>query len=92
MTRRITVSLPDDVAEYLDQHPNTSAAVTEAVRAHMHQAATTRAMLQSAGFNITDEGMARWHDAVRPATEEQRAESRRRLDAIKAGNSPEPTR
>jgi Arc/MetJ-type ribon-helix-helix transcriptional regulator len=42
MTRRITVSLPDDVAEYLDQHPNSSAVVSEAVRACMEQVATTR--------------------------------------------------
>jgi hypothetical protein len=92
MTRRITVSLPDDVAEYLDQHPNTSAVVTEAVRARMQQGATTRAMLKAAGFNITEEGVAKWREALRPPTEEQRAESRRRLDAIRAGRSPEEGR
>jgi len=31
MTKRITVSLPDDVAEYLAHHPNSSAVVTDAV-------------------------------------------------------------
>lgn len=83
------MSLPDDVAEYLDKHSNSSAIVAKAVRAQMERVATTRAMLETAGFHITDEGMAKWRDVLRPATEEQRAESRRRLDAIKAGRSPE---
>jgi predicted anti-sigma-YlaC factor YlaD len=89
MTRRITVSLPDDVAQYLDKHPNSSAIVTEAVRSHMQRGATTRAMLEAAGFAITDEGVARWRDKLRPPTEAQKAESRRRLEAMKAGRWPD---
>jgi hypothetical protein len=89
MTRRITVSLPDDVAEYLDKHPNSSAIVADAVRAQMQRVATTRAMLAAAGFTITDEGVAKWRGKLRPPTEEQRAESRRRLEAIQAGRWPE---
>ncbi|MFI7600785.1 hypothetical protein [Actinoplanes sp. NPDC049681] len=89
MTRRITVSLPDDVAQYLDKHPNSSAIVTEAVRSHMQRGATTRAMLEAAGFAITDEGAARWRDKLRPPTETQKAESRRRLEAMKGGRWPD---
>jgi hypothetical protein len=88
MTRRITVSLPDDVAEYLDKHPNSSAIVTEAVRARMERGATTRSMLAEVGINVTDEGVANWRDKLRPFTEEQRAESDRRMAAIKAGRRP----
>lgn len=86
------MSLPDDVAEYLDTHPNASAVVTEAVRAQMDWGATTRAMLAAAGFHITDEGVAKWRDVLRPPTEEQIAESRRRLEAMRAGRSPQEGR
>ena len=90
MTRRITVSLPNDLAEYLDKHPNSSAIVTEAVRARMDQAATTREMLTAAGFKITDEGVAKWRGKFGPPTETQRAESQRYLEALEAGHLPEP--
>jgi len=83
------VSLPDDVAQYLEQHPNSSAAVVEAVRAQMDRVATTKAMMAAAGFQITDEGAARWRDKLEPLTEEQSAEAQRRLDAMAAGRSPE---
>ena len=86
------MSLPDDVAEYLDTHPNSSAIVTKAIRAQMERVATTRAMLAAAGLHVTDEGMAKWRDVLRPPTDEQRAESRRRLDAMRAGHSPEEER
>jgi DNA-binding GntR family transcriptional regulator len=85
MTRRITVSLPDDVAEYLDKHPNSSAIVTAAVRARMERAATTRAMLEAAGFRLTPEGQAWARSVLSPLTEEQRAEVRRRGDLIETG-------
>jgi hypothetical protein len=85
MTKRITVSLPDDVAEYLDKHPNSSAIVTDAVRARMQRSATTRAMLQAAGFNITDEGMAKWREKLQPLGEEQRAEIDRLHKEIQSG-------
>jgi hypothetical protein len=89
MTRRITVSLPDDVAEYLDKHPNSSAIVTQAVRARMQRSATTRAMLEAAGFAITDEGIAKWRGKLKPFTDEQRAEARRFQEALEAGRLPE---
>jgi hypothetical protein len=57
MTKKITVSLPDDVAERLESEPNVSAFVAEAVRARMGAERMRRA-LQDLGFNLTDEGMA----------------------------------
>jgi hypothetical protein len=85
MTRRITVSLPDDVAEYLDKHPNSSAIVTEAIRARMQRSATTRAMLEAAGFRLTEEGRAWARSVLKPLTEEQKAEVRRRHELITSG-------
>jgi hypothetical protein len=90
MTRRITVSLPDDVAQYLDKHPNSSAIVTEAVRARMERGAAVAAALRAAGFNLTDEGIAAARGKLPRLNEEQRAEGRRYLAAIDAGHLPEP--
>jgi hypothetical protein len=58
MTKKLAVSVPDDVAERLAREPNVSAYVTEAVRLRM-RSEQTREMLRSAGFKITDEGVAR---------------------------------
>ena len=73
MTKKITVSLPDDVAERLESEPNVSAYVADAVRRRMGAEQMRRA-LQDLGFNITDEGMA---------------EARRELDALDAKITPE---
>jgi len=70
------VSLPDDVAEYLDKHPNSSAVVTEAVRARMERGAAVAAALRAAGFNLTDEGIAAARGKLPKFTEQQRAEFR----------------
>jgi len=83
------VSLPDDVAEYLDRYANSSAVVTDAVRARMQRSATTRSMLEAAGYPITDEGLAQWREKLRPPTDAQRAESQRYLEALEAGHLPE---
>ncbi|MEO3922883.1 hypothetical protein ABGB07_03230 [Micromonosporaceae bacterium B7E4] len=58
MSKRVTVNLPDDVAERLGQEPNVSAFVTEALRERMSRE-RTMAMLAEHGFRITDEGRAR---------------------------------
>ena len=79
------MSLPDDVAEYLDRHPNTSALVTEAVRARMQRNATTRAMLAAAGFRLTEEGRAWARSVLKPLTDEQKAEVQRRHELIMSG-------
>lgn len=85
MTKRVTVSLPDDVAAYLETRPNASATVADALRAQMSRGAATRAALVAAGFNITDEGLARVRGTVPPFTEEQKAEIKRRYDLVLAG-------
>lgn len=88
MTKRVTVSLPDDVAAYLDAEANASAAVTDALRARMQRGAAAAAMLRAAGFNLTDEGIARARGTLPRLTDEQRAESRRRHEAAQAGTWP----
>jgi hypothetical protein len=61
MTRKIAISIPDDVAERLaaGDIENVSAYVTEAVRRQI-MVEQTRTMLKDAGFRITDEGVDRW--------------------------------
>jgi hypothetical protein len=85
MTKRVTVSLPDDVAAYLETRDNASATVAQALRAEMNRGTATRAILRAAGFNITDEGLARVRGTVPPLSEEVRAEIKRRHDLLLAG-------
>ena len=66
MTKRITVSLPDDVAAYLDDAINVSAVVAEALRAHMERAAATEELLRAVGFEITAEGRERLRNHLAP--------------------------
>lgn len=56
MTKRVTVSLPDDVAAFLYSAPNASALVADALRAHMNRAAATEVVLRAVGFEVTDAG------------------------------------
>ena len=60
MTRKISVSLPDDVAERLDGKANVSAYVTDALEAQYSREQTERLNL-STGVTATDEerGQAR---------------------------------
>ncbi|MFY1697120.1 hypothetical protein [Solwaraspora sp. WMMA2101] len=88
MTKRVTVSLPDDVAAYLDREENVSAAVTEAVRARMNRAAATVEMLRTVGIEVTDAGRDRVRGALPQLTAEQRAENQRRRDMVRAGTWP----
>jgi 5-enolpyruvylshikimate-3-phosphate synthase len=59
MTAKRSISVPDDVAAWLDKQDNVSAAVTRAVRGQMN-AARTEEMLRAAGFDITTAGKTRW--------------------------------
>ncbi|GAA1763723.1 hypothetical protein [Luedemannella helvata] len=86
MSKRITVSVPDDVAERLSAEENVSAYVADAVRRRMRHE-TTRSMLVAAGFALTDEGMARARErlsngraAMTPDVLEQ---GRRMLDELR---------
>ena len=60
MTRKIAISVPDDVAERLEQEPNVSAYITEAVRRRM-AGEQVRRVLAEAGRPVTEEGVARAH-------------------------------
>jgi hypothetical protein len=64
MTAKRSISVPDDVAAWLDQQDNASAAVTDVVRAYMH-AERTDEVLRAAGFDITEAGKRRWRDRLR---------------------------
>jgi hypothetical protein len=85
MTKRVTVSLPDDVAAYLEQSDNASATVTEALRGVMDRAATTEAILLAMGYKITDEGKAYWRERIKPMTAEQRAQIAKRRQQLLDG-------
>jgi hypothetical protein len=76
MTRKLSISLPDDVAAHLDGAENASAVITAALRKHF-MGQTVREQLRQAGFDITDEGVE---------------EARREYDAAMAGITDETRR
>ena len=86
MTKRITVSLPDDVAARLEQERNASAYVTEALQARIDRE-TTAALLADHGFAITAEGKARARAELAEARE--RWTPQRRADARRAYGLPD---
>ncbi|WP_326558416.1 hypothetical protein [Micromonospora sp. NBC_01796] len=88
MTKRVTVSLPDDVAAYLDREENASAAVADALRARMDRAAATVEMLRAVGIEVTEEGRNRVRGSLPRLTAGQRAENKRRRDMVRAGTWP----
>jgi hypothetical protein len=57
VTRKLSISLPDDVAEFLDGVDNASAYIAEAIRADIGRR-QFRAMLARHGHPVTDEGVA----------------------------------
>jgi predicted transcriptional regulator len=82
MTRRITISVPDHVADRLGKEDNASAYVTRAVEREM-SGESVRRQLAEQGVVITDAGRHRTHRQVSEALEtfdpqEQRARVERR--------------
>jgi hypothetical protein len=73
MTKKIAISLPDDVAERVAQEDNASAFIADAVRQRM-RSEETRRVLRGAGFDLS------------PATI---AETRRKVESIRATVTPE---
>ncbi|MBG6100148.1 MULTISPECIES: hypothetical protein [Micromonospora] len=57
MTKKIAISVPDDVAERLAEESNVSAFITDSVRQRM-AGERTRRTLRQVGFQLTDEGLA----------------------------------
>ncbi|MFC4146890.1 hypothetical protein ACFO0M_11580 [Micromonospora mangrovi] len=58
MTKKIAISVPDDVAERLAEEPNVSAFITDSVRQRMAGERTRRALRQ-VGFRLSEEGLAK---------------------------------
>jgi hypothetical protein len=73
MTKKIAISVPDDVADRLSYESNVSAYITDAVRRRM-DAERTRQMMKSAGFDFTEESLA---------------EAASALDEVRASITPE---
>jgi hypothetical protein len=82
MTDRITISVPDEVGEYLRATGNASAAVTDLVARKIEQEATTD-LLHRAGYRVTAEFVEEGVQLVRdtpavPADVSARAAEHRR--------------
>jgi hypothetical protein len=85
MTRKIAISVPDDVAARLEREPNVSAFVAESVRIRM-AAESVRETMVAAGFELTHQGRARaaaeldaLHAGVTPQLRREAAELKARL-------------
>ena len=83
MTKKIAISVPDDVAARLEREPNVSAYVTESVRIRMN-AEDVRRKLIAAGFDITEEGVAQAHAEMEAARAKITPELRRQAAEIQA--------
>jgi len=64
MTRRFSVSLPDDAAAVLDRVDNASAYIAEAIRMRRRREAA-REVLAAGGYDVTEEGVQRMRERVR---------------------------
>ncbi len=60
MTRKFSITLPDDLATLLDDQENASAFIADALRQH-RQREDARTFLARQGYRVTDEGVARMH-------------------------------
>jgi hypothetical protein len=84
MTKKLTVSLPDDIADRLGREANVSAFVAMAIRRQMDRERTVE-LLAQAGYDLTvghaEAGFDRLHDAQRQMT----ADLRRQADDLLAG-------
>lgn len=61
MTKKLSITVPDDVAAYLAELDNVSAEVTEAIQVRMRSRRVAK-VLADAGLVITAEGMARMRE------------------------------
>ena len=58
MTRKLSITVPDDVAAILDQEENASAYIAESVRLRQKRE-NIKDFLSRQGYHVTDEGMRR---------------------------------
>jgi hypothetical protein len=90
MTRRLTISVPDDIAERIDREPNASAFIADLVRKKTRNEAFIAYLKEEMG--VTDEGMARAREwrlrsrkaADTPEMRAQREAARIRIAAARA--------
>ncbi|MFI5840289.1 hypothetical protein ACIA8K_11350 [Catenuloplanes sp. NPDC051500] len=84
MTKKLTVSMPDDIADRLARETNVSAFVAMAIRRQMDRERTIE-LLGQAGYELTvghaEAGFGRLHDAQRQMT----VDLRRQADDLLAG-------
>jgi hypothetical protein len=83
MTRRFSISLPDDVAVELDRVENASAFIADCIRQRRRRD-VVRKVLADAGYEITDEGVERMrqrlHELERRRRERLKAERAERAE------------
>lgn len=88
MTRKIAISVPDDVAARLEREPNVSAFIADTVRWRM-TGERVREALQGAGFAVSDEGVSRaaqsLDDLHRGVTPDLRGEAAALRSRIRSG-------
>jgi hypothetical protein len=90
MTRRLTISVPDDIAERIDREPNASAFIADLVRRATRNEELLAYLRDEIG--VTDEGVTRvreWRRRSRAEwdTAENRAQAaaaRARISAVRA--------
>jgi hypothetical protein len=83
MTRRLTISVPDDIAERIDREPNASAFIADLVRKATRNERFIAYLKEEIG--VTDEGMARARERLRRSREEwDTPENRAEADAARA--------
>ncbi|WP_051366976.1 hypothetical protein [Hamadaea tsunoensis] len=75
-SRRLSITLPEDVAKVLDDQPNASAYIAESLRMRTRRETALR-VVRDAGYEITQEGVDRMRArldemAVRRRDREQR--------------------
>ncbi len=71
MTRKLSISLPDDLAEHLDTVDNASAYIADAIRLR-RKGERTREMFARHGIQITEEGVQAAGERLRAAEERRR--------------------
>jgi hypothetical protein len=71
MTRKLSISLPDDIAAHLDNVDNASAYIAEAIRLR-RRSERTRQMLARHGITVTDDGVAAANERLRAAERRRR--------------------
>ncbi len=70
-SRRLSITLPEDVARVLDDQPNASAYIAESLRLRSRRESALRAVSE-AGYDITQQGVDRMRTRL------QAADARRR--------------